>query len=354
MYAKAEKRNKSKSRSVANSVVQMKSDRKQEFGFVDNRPEMVAQRQLAEISHRINYVRISDNIIPERCVIQAIRVKGDGEDAELINDGKALLEAFTKASLLTEENCPEAYLFAEPNPELEKLCTNVFSDKRDVIISLQDAFSRFKRNAAKAQKQQMDALFEKWKYFIEENPELSQDSFQIETVDSQYVKDLAKIWGHRLSQLKNPTSKQKDAARGVKEIQEKIEKNEGYTSLVAWKRSVPCAIAIAQGGFVDWVVVNPLEVEGVPPQKGGGRVLLKYVALQKNVVSFNPLGARHFEIYEKMGFKRTGGSFTTTKEHLLENSEALDFIKRNIDPESILPELRKELFEGETSAVPEQ
>ena len=39
-----------KSRAVANSVAQMKNNGKQGFGFVDNRPEAIAQRKLQELT----------------------------------------------------------------------------------------------------------------------------------------------------------------------------------------------------------------------------------------------------------------------------------------------------------------
>jgi hypothetical protein len=49
MYAQVEKPKKSKSRAVANSVAQKKSNVKQGFGFVDNRPESIAQRKMQSI-----------------------------------------------------------------------------------------------------------------------------------------------------------------------------------------------------------------------------------------------------------------------------------------------------------------
>jgi len=50
MYAQVEKSKESKSQSVANSVTQKKSNVKQGLGFVDNRPEAVAQRKLQEMA----------------------------------------------------------------------------------------------------------------------------------------------------------------------------------------------------------------------------------------------------------------------------------------------------------------
>ena len=51
MYAQIEKPKENKSRAVANSVAQKKSNGKQGFGFVDNRPEAVAQRKLQTMAN---------------------------------------------------------------------------------------------------------------------------------------------------------------------------------------------------------------------------------------------------------------------------------------------------------------
>jgi hypothetical protein len=50
MYEQTVKPKENKSRAVANSVTQKKSNRKQGFGVVDNRPEVVAQRKLVNIN----------------------------------------------------------------------------------------------------------------------------------------------------------------------------------------------------------------------------------------------------------------------------------------------------------------
>ncbi|MBW2663244.1 MAG: DUF4157 domain-containing protein [Deltaproteobacteria bacterium] len=52
MYAQVETPRESKSRAIANSVVQNKSKVKQCFGFVDNRPEAAAQRKLQEVANK--------------------------------------------------------------------------------------------------------------------------------------------------------------------------------------------------------------------------------------------------------------------------------------------------------------
>jgi hypothetical protein len=49
MYAHIEKTKENKSRAAANNVAQQKDNVKQGFGFVDNRPETVAQRKLQEM-----------------------------------------------------------------------------------------------------------------------------------------------------------------------------------------------------------------------------------------------------------------------------------------------------------------
>lgn len=49
MYAQVEKPKENKSRAIANSVAQKKSNMKQGFGFEDNRPEAIAQRKLQKL-----------------------------------------------------------------------------------------------------------------------------------------------------------------------------------------------------------------------------------------------------------------------------------------------------------------
>jgi hypothetical protein len=50
MHAQVEKPKDNKSKAVANSVGQKRSNARQGFGFVDNRPEAVAQRKLQEMA----------------------------------------------------------------------------------------------------------------------------------------------------------------------------------------------------------------------------------------------------------------------------------------------------------------
>ncbi len=51
MYAQIEKSKENKSRAVANSVAQKKSNLKQGFGFVDNRSEVIAQRKFQNVAN---------------------------------------------------------------------------------------------------------------------------------------------------------------------------------------------------------------------------------------------------------------------------------------------------------------
>ncbi|MEH6348319.1 MAG: hypothetical protein V7785_24695 [Bermanella sp.] len=57
MYAQVEKPKENKSRAVANSVGQKRSSVKQGFGFVDNRPEAIAQRKRQELAHNSSQVK---------------------------------------------------------------------------------------------------------------------------------------------------------------------------------------------------------------------------------------------------------------------------------------------------------
>lgn len=68
MYAQVEKTKENKSRVVANSVTQKKSNGKQGFGFVDNRYEATTQRQLQNAGKIITQVRhnFSSNVIQKK------------------------------------------------------------------------------------------------------------------------------------------------------------------------------------------------------------------------------------------------------------------------------------------------
>jgi len=49
MYAQVEKSKENKSRAIAKSLAQKKSNVKQGFGFIDNRPNTITQRKLQEV-----------------------------------------------------------------------------------------------------------------------------------------------------------------------------------------------------------------------------------------------------------------------------------------------------------------
>ena len=63
MYERVEKPKENKSKAVANSLAQKKSGVKQGFGFVDNRPETVAQRQLKEMVKNSPQVRQANQLL---------------------------------------------------------------------------------------------------------------------------------------------------------------------------------------------------------------------------------------------------------------------------------------------------
>ena len=56
MYAQVEKPKDYKSRIVANSVAQKKSNVTQGFGFVDNRPKSIAQRKFLDNSQIVKEI----------------------------------------------------------------------------------------------------------------------------------------------------------------------------------------------------------------------------------------------------------------------------------------------------------
>lgn len=64
MYAQENNPNENKSRAIANSVAQKKSNAKQGLGFADNRAETIAQRKLIEITnnHQAKLLRVAPNI----------------------------------------------------------------------------------------------------------------------------------------------------------------------------------------------------------------------------------------------------------------------------------------------------
>ena len=85
MYERVEKPKENKSRTVANSVAQKKSDRKQGFGFVDNRSECVAQRKVIKLS----------NINPnENQIAQLVKFKNtDTNKSYNVTEGSGRIDA---------------------------------------------------------------------------------------------------------------------------------------------------------------------------------------------------------------------------------------------------------------------
>lgn len=57
MYAQKEKPKENESRTIANPVAQKKSNVKQGFGFVDNRPEAIVQRKFQEMEYNSSHIR---------------------------------------------------------------------------------------------------------------------------------------------------------------------------------------------------------------------------------------------------------------------------------------------------------
>lgn len=70
MYAQIEKSKENKSRVVANSVAQKKSEERQGFGFVDNRPEAIEQRKIELIMNRNQEGKVKNRTL-NQYVVQA-------------------------------------------------------------------------------------------------------------------------------------------------------------------------------------------------------------------------------------------------------------------------------------------
>lgn len=80
MYAEVEKPKENKSGSIANSVAQKKSKGKQGFGFVDNRPEAIAQRKLQDTVNGDQANKTAASIIKDtvqRIGVDELRERGD-------------------------------------------------------------------------------------------------------------------------------------------------------------------------------------------------------------------------------------------------------------------------------------
>ncbi|KJY93140.1 hypothetical protein TW84_04510 [Vibrio neptunius] len=110
MYTQVEKIKENRSRSVANSVGQKKSNGKQGFGFVDNRIETVAQKKLQSIAN--NYSTTQP--------IQRVQVTISGQQKELSTLTVSEMERFLRMknlsnTALTEEEKVDVATWVEQN-----------------------------------------------------------------------------------------------------------------------------------------------------------------------------------------------------------------------------------------------
>ena len=102
MYEQVEKPKENKSRAVGNSVAQKKRKMKQGFGFVDNRPEAVAQHKRRELDHNntqnkpaAQFLSITGNCTSQQLVGEHLSLHKKGvtqgtDTAQLMRDGLAL------------------------------------------------------------------------------------------------------------------------------------------------------------------------------------------------------------------------------------------------------------------------
>lgn len=91
MYSQENKSNENKSRAIANSVAQKKSNGRQGFGFVDNRPEAIAQRKLQEMAN--NSPRISQLKTYQQMAIDSPQTKQTG-NLQAISDKSTIQAKF--------------------------------------------------------------------------------------------------------------------------------------------------------------------------------------------------------------------------------------------------------------------
>ena len=80
MYAQKEKPKDNKSRAVVNSVGQQKANRKQSFGFVDNRPESEVQKSLQRM--KIRTVDKASEVIAATHNKHVMGIEGQAADAK--------------------------------------------------------------------------------------------------------------------------------------------------------------------------------------------------------------------------------------------------------------------------------
>ena len=98
MYAQVEKPKDNKSRAVANSVAQKKSNVKQCFGFVDNRPEVIAQKKLQEMVTN-SPIQLNVSSIIQRAV--DVTFNDEKDYFRLIIDGEYDLDDLINAMSIT-------------------------------------------------------------------------------------------------------------------------------------------------------------------------------------------------------------------------------------------------------------
>lgn len=96
MYKQVEKPKGNKSRAVANSVTQKKSNGKQGFGFVDNRPESIIQTILPASIHRDYHSFSADDKKPKQ--FMKARLLKDEKRAPTDEEIKAATAAATANS----------------------------------------------------------------------------------------------------------------------------------------------------------------------------------------------------------------------------------------------------------------
>ena len=103
MYAQVEKqKDNNKSRAIANSVIQKRSDMKQGFGFVDNRLEAVAQKKMQDLTHN-SYPPI---------LLKSMQKKVDDYT---LDQGKVALNTFPVQRLIIKESNHRGYTSQRAN-----------------------------------------------------------------------------------------------------------------------------------------------------------------------------------------------------------------------------------------------
>ena len=127
MYAQVEKPKENKSSSVANSVTQKKSNGKQGFGFVDKRPETIAQRKLQEMvdnSSQEMQLKTSQGMANNSSKVEQVVQLIGNEESSATNDasGTALLmliDELQKADL-TAKGLADKTGIASPSNDLDR------------------------------------------------------------------------------------------------------------------------------------------------------------------------------------------------------------------------------------------